>query len=64
MDAQRFADDGVEVRKGVEVIHRWCLGWNGEEFGTEFGLDAGVDGERIESPRRRCAVGLNPNVGR
>ncbi len=47
---QRFADDGVEVMEGVEIVHRRRVVRERPEFLAQFGLDFGVAGESEESP--------------
>jgi len=50
-----FADDGVEVLEGVEVVHRRRVVRERPEFFAQFGLDFRVTGETEERPcgRRR-----------
>lgn len=47
---ERFADNGVEVLEGVEIVHRRRVVWERAEFLAQFGLDLGVAGESEESP--------------
>jgi hypothetical protein len=41
---ERFADDGVEVLEGVEVVHRRRVVRERPEFLAELGLDCGIAG--------------------
>ena len=47
---ERFADDGVQVLEGVEIVHRRRVVRERSEFLAQFGLDFGVAGESEESP--------------
>ena len=50
---ERFADNGVEVVEGVEIVHRRRVVRERPEFLAQFSLDLGLAGEREESPCRR-----------
>ena len=50
---ERFADDGVEVLEGVEVVHRRRVVRERPEFFAQFGLDFGVTAESEERPCSR-----------
>lgn len=51
--AQRLADDGVEVRERVELVHRGVLRRRVEELRAEPGLHTRALCEREEAPCRR-----------
>jgi len=45
-----FADDGVEVLEGVEIVHRGRVVRERAEFLAQLGLDCGLAGESEERP--------------
>ena len=57
--AQGFADDGLQIRERVELVHRRVLCRRLEELLAEAILHTGVLGERKEAPcgrGRRCLM--------
>jgi len=46
----RFADDGVEVLEGDEIVHRGRVMWGCPEFFAQLGLDFRMAGESDERP--------------
>ena len=58
MYAQRLAHDEVEIRQGVQLVHRRRVGADSEELRAQFALDVRGLGQREEAPHGRAARGL------